>query len=353
MSRPFQIDIAESAADLKKQLQVAREGRHKEKLQMLWWLKSGQVCEHQEIGQRLGRDPSTVTRWLQTYRQGGLVALLAVHKAPGAQRKLSAEVLAALQKELETGPGFSSYGAIVQWLEREQGQRIEYGTVYHWVRYRLGAKLKVPRPQSYQQDPTVVEGFKEKLGAMLVSLETLLAQGHRIRYLCQDETRLGLKTLTGKVITAQGVKPTVPVQWGRENFWIYGAIEPLSGEYFMQEYPQLNGAYFQEFLDGLSQYLAGDYAILQVDQAGAHLSSAIRWPENIIPLAQPPHAPELNPIERLWQWLKQPLQNQLFPSLQALRERIQAVWDNLTQEQVRSLSAYDFILEALFYAASY
>ena len=38
------------------------------------------------------------------------------------------------------------------------------------------------------------------------------------------------------------------------------------------------------------------YAILQVDQAPAHTSSAIRWQEFIIPLFQPPSAPELNPI---------------------------------------------------------
>jgi transposase len=188
---------------------------------------------------------------------------------------------------------------------------------------------------------------------VLLSLETLLAQGRCIRYLCQDETRLGMKTQTGKVITARGVKPTVPVAWGRENFWIYGAIEPLTGEHYLHEYPKLNGDYFQEFLDWLSQELGSDYAILQIDQAPAHTSSAIRWPENIIPLLQPSHSPELNPIERLWELLKQPLKNKLFSSLQDLRNRIQELFDKLTHEQVMSVSSYNFILEALFYAASY
>ena len=108
-----------------------------------------------------------------------------------------------------------------------------------------------------------------------------------------------MKTLTGKMITAPGVKSTVEVKWGRENFWIYGAIEPLTGEHFLHEYPKLNGDYFQQFLDWLSQQLGEDYAILQIDQASAHMSSAIRWPENVIPLVQPPHSPELNPIERM------------------------------------------------------
>ncbi|KAF3890961.1 hypothetical protein DA73_0400013705 [Tolypothrix bouteillei VB521301] len=58
-------------------------------------------------------------------------------------------------------------------------------------------------------------------------------------------------------------------------------------------------------------------------------------------------------MERLWALLKQPLKNELFCSLQALRNRIQEVLDQLTLEQVMSVSSYNFILEALFYAASY
>jgi hypothetical protein len=63
MSRPFNIEISESEAELKKRLQHVREAIHKEKLQMLWWLKSGQVTQQQEIGKRLGRDTSSITRW--------------------------------------------------------------------------------------------------------------------------------------------------------------------------------------------------------------------------------------------------------------------------------------------------
>ncbi len=164
---------------------------------------------------------------------------------------------------------------------------------------------------------------------------------------------MGLKTPTGKVITAKGVQPQVAVQWGRENFWIDGAIAPWSGDYFLHEYPKLDGECFQEFLDGLSQELGEEWAILQMDQAPAHMTGALRWPENIIPLLQPAHSPELNPIERFWQVLKRSLKHQTFPSLQALRERVQELFDQLTVEQVMSVSSYNFILEALFYVASH
>ncbi|NJM24121.1 MAG: helix-turn-helix domain-containing protein, partial [Richelia sp. SM1_7_0] len=130
MSRPFKIEIAESEEELKKRLQTVNLGKQKEKLQMLWWIKSGQVKEQQEVGKRLAKDTSTVTRWLQKYRSGGLDELLEIKKAPGAKRKIDDAAIAALESELKTGEGFSSYGAIVEWLKLEQGLDIEYATVY-------------------------------------------------------------------------------------------------------------------------------------------------------------------------------------------------------------------------------
>lgn len=168
MSRPFKIEIAESEEELKQRLQTVSSGIQKEKLQMLWWLKSGQVNQQQEIGKRLARDTSTVTRWLQKYKASGLSGLLEIKKAPGANRKINSSALAALKQELETGKGFSSYGAIVEWLKKEHGQNIEYATVYAWVRYRLKAKLKVPRPQSHNQNEKLVSEFKKNSASFLI-----------------------------------------------------------------------------------------------------------------------------------------------------------------------------------------
>ncbi|MGJ5673016.1 MAG: helix-turn-helix domain-containing protein [Nostochopsis sp.] len=164
MSRPFKIEIAQSEEELKKRLQTARLGNQKEKLIMLWWLKSGQVKEQQEIGKRLGRDTSTVTRWLHKYRSSGLSGLLEINKAAGAKRKINDDAIAALEEKLKAGKGFSSYGAIVEWLKQEYGQSFEYATVYSLVRYKLGAKLKVPRPQSHKQDDKSVSEFKKNSG---------------------------------------------------------------------------------------------------------------------------------------------------------------------------------------------
>jgi transposase len=128
---------------------------------MLWWLKTKQVTQHQQLAERLGRDPSTVTRWLQRYRQSGLASLLEVKVAPGQTRQISDEALVGLQARLNSPEGFSSYGEIVEWLKANYKLALTYATVYYWVHYRLKAKLKVPRPCSAHQDKAAVERFKQ------------------------------------------------------------------------------------------------------------------------------------------------------------------------------------------------
>lgn len=96
-----------------------------------------------------------------------------------------------------------------------------------------------------------------------------------------------------------------------------------------------------------------DIALIQMEQAGAHITKELSWPENLIPVCQPSHSPELNPIERVWEYIKQQLLGEVFTTLGQLRERLQQVLEKITPEQICSLSSYNFILEALFYAASY
>lgn len=161
MSRPFHLEISESLEFLEQSLRHARSARQTEKLQMLWWIKSGQVTQHQALGQRLNRNGSTISRWLQQYRNGGLKTLLAQKSALGAAWKIDGEALRALQAQLRQPEGFKSYGAVQTWLSQNYGLDVEYATVYKTVRYRLGAKLKAPRPQSLKQDEAAVSRYKK------------------------------------------------------------------------------------------------------------------------------------------------------------------------------------------------
>jgi len=168
-----------------------------------------------------------------------------------------------------------------------------------------------------------------------------------MRYWCQDESRLGLKTEWGRVITAPGVKPIQAVQWKRQAFYLYGIVAPLTGDSLFYEFSHLDGVCFEQFLKLVSAAFPNHLNVLQLDQASAHTSEQIDIPENIALLVQPAHTPELNPIERVWQDIKADLKGTVFENLDALREALREVLGYFTPDWLASLSGYDYILSAL------
>jgi putative transposase len=70
-------------------------------------------------------------------------------------------------------------------------------------------------------------------------------------------------------------------------------------------------------------------------------------PDNVVLLYQPPHSPELNPIERLWEDLKLDLKGDNFANLDELRVAIKEILTYMTPEWLASLTQYPFIMKAL------
>lgn len=179
-----------------------------------------------------------------------------------------------------------------------------------------------------------------------VALSVLNWSG-KVRFFCQDETRIGLKTIGGRRITARGIKPIGPVQWQFQATYLYGIVEPKTGEHFFYEFTHLNTDCFQVFLNLVSQQFADCLLIVQLDQAGCHKAKRLQIPDNIILMFQPAHAPETNPIEQVWQHLKRGLRWQLPKTLDELRQAIRTRLEAMTQEVVASIVGRRHILDAL------
>lgn len=109
-----------------------------------------------------------------------------------------------------------------------------------------------------------------------MEFQALFQLSQTLRYLCQDESRIGRKSEPKRVITKRGVKPKAPVQWPREAFWLYGVVEPESGWQFSQDYSKLNSTNFQSFIDALSKRLGDGVAVIQLDGAPAHRAKALQ-----------------------------------------------------------------------------
>ena len=174
-----------------------------------------------------------------------------------------------------------------------------------------------------------------------------LGNGLPIRYFCADESRFGLKTLVSRIITLCGVKPIAPVQWDRENFWLYGAVEPTTGAHFFYEFSHLDAACYQRFIDLFAAAFPDSLNLLHLDQASCHTATELVWPKNVIPIFQPAHSPELNPIERLWEDLKKHFKGKNFDNLAALRDEVFDLINSLSAQTVVSLTGWSYIQDAL------
>lgn len=168
-----------------------------------------------------------------------------------------------------------------------------------------------------------------------------------IRYFATDESRFGLKTIIGRLITACGVKPIGHWQWLFKAFWLYGAVEPTTGESFFWQFSHVDTQCYQRFLEEFSAAYPESINILQVDNGRFHKGKNLIVPKNIILLFQPPYCPELNPIERLWEHLKADLKWASFPTLAQLQTKVDQLLAQLTPEVVASITGYSFILNAL------
>jgi hypothetical protein len=91
-----------------------------------------------------------------------------------------------------------------------------------------------------------------------------------------------------------GVKPIGKVQWKFKAYYLYGAVEPQTGESFWLEFSHLDGMCFQIFLDLLADKYPEHLNIIQLDNGKFHHSSRLKIPDNILLIFQPPYSPELN-----------------------------------------------------------
>ena len=161
MAGVYHLDILETEAELKQLLRTEKTGSGKERIQLLYLLKSQKAKTITQASELLGRHRVTLQDWLAKYRQGGLENLLRRSNSQGRPRKIPAWAEKALAKRLEEPEGFESYSSICQWLQTDLGITAKYKTVHGLVYYKLKASPKIARPQSLEQSTERLEAFKK------------------------------------------------------------------------------------------------------------------------------------------------------------------------------------------------
>lgn len=178
-------------------------------------------------------------------------------------------------------------------------------------------QAKTPAHQSRR---TRTSELQKKLAEELA----LLKENHPeslIEFWAQDEHRLGLKPLLRHEWVPRGEHPSAAVHHRFEWSYLYGFVQPQSGQTFFLILPLASTTAFSIALAHFAKEVgagASKQILLMLDRASWHLSQKVVVPEGINIIHLPPYSPELQPAERLWLLTDEPLENRYFKTIEAL-----------------------------------
>jgi transposase len=152
-----------------------------------------------------------------------------------------------------------------------------------------------------------------------------------------DESRFGTHSKIGHGWFKRGTRTEVKVKLGFKNFYLYSAVNPKSGESFSLTLPKVNTVCMNRFLEEMVEYIGSKQTIIIMDGAGWHKSKDLKIPSNIEIIYLPPYSPELNPVERLWSYIKQhTIKNKVYDCLDELEN---VVCNFITSLDAKNLSS--------------
>lgn len=132
-----------------------------------------------------------------------------------------------------------------------------------------------------------------------------MAEGTELEIWWQDEARIGQKNKLTRRWARRGTRPSAPNEQRTQWAYIFGAICPQKGTAAGLVMPYCDTQAMNAHLAEISaQVEPGHHAVLLLDQAGWRTSQALQTPSNITLLPLPAKAPELNPVENLWQFMR-------------------------------------------------
>ena len=164
------------------------------------------------------------------------------------------------------------------------------------------------------------------------------ATGKPIEIWFQDEARVGQKGSLEYIWAPVGSRPPMVRDNRHDSADLFGAIchaRKVGAAIIM---PTVNAEAMSAHLKEISaQVAAGAHAIVVCDGAGWHQTgNRLRVPSNITLLSLPPYAPELNPMENIWDYLRgNKLSRRVWDSYEAILAACSEAWRFLVSDLSR------------------
>lgn len=143
------------------------------------------------------------------------------------------------------------------------------------------------------------------------------------------------------------MRPPGVVDQRYTSLYLFAASRAGTDEAFALALPRADAGTMEVFLDHFSRQIAPDiHVVLILDQAGWHDPRALCVPGNITLLPLPAASPELNPVERIWLYLRERyLSHRVLADYDAILNATCRAWNKLTAEKTRltTLTAYPYL----------
>ena len=160
------------------------------------------------------------------------------------------------------------------------------------------------------------------------------AAGKPIEIWFEDEARIGQKNKITRRWARRGTRPTAPRDQRTCSAYIFCAICPAEAKGAALVLPRCTTAAMTLHLAEISRAVApGAHAVVLLDQAGWHLSAKLTVPKNITLMPLPAKSPELNPVENIWQFIRENwLSNRVFASYREILDHCCYAWNRLIDQ---------------------
>jgi len=202
------------------------------------------------------------------------------------------------------------------------------GTQGAWLSQAVGPPAPL-RPER------VGDGALQKsLPATLETIRAGLPPCTEIELWWHDEARIRQKNKITRRWARRGTRPSAPHDQRTAWAYIFGAICPEKGKGAGLVRPYCDTQAMAAQLAEISQAVApGAHAVLMLDQAGWHISPKLKVPDNITLLPLPPRSPELNPVENVWQFVRDNwLSNRIFHSYEEIVDHCCDAWNRFVDQ---------------------
>ena len=193
--------------------------------------------------------------------------------------------------------------------------------------------------------------MEKKLPEILALIDSQWQPGNgRLRVMFQDEARFGRISEIRRCWCPRPVRPLSLAMVTQEYIYAYAAVSVTDGELDTLIMPHVDSVCMQIFLDEVASRHLEDRIVMVLDGAGWHKASLLKVPENMHLVSLPPYVPELNPVEHLWDELREKsFGNLVFDSLDALERHLEDALRTMELDtaKVKSIVAWPWIINSL------